>query len=171
MQGTPMSVGSPQEVIEKTLTFQEGFGDSQRQLWVVDAMGLPVETALEQVSSCSATRSRATRGWRRAGRVSQKEFALLTVLAAEPTRVFTSEELLRNVWGFRTMGSTRTTDSHALGEVRSGARLPSTPVGRRCTPFIATTTDVSPSPVSAGIFEPEEPRDVLGEVIGRRQHR
>ena len=49
MQGTPMSVGSPQEVIEKTLTFQEGFGDYQRQLWVVDAMGLPLEMALEQV--------------------------------------------------------------------------------------------------------------------------
>src|ERR671914_721024 len=49
MRGTPMSVGSPQEVIEKTLTFQDGFGDYQRQLWVVDAMGLPVEMALEQV--------------------------------------------------------------------------------------------------------------------------
>jgi putative FMN-dependent luciferase-like monooxygenase len=49
MHGTPMSVGSPQEVIEKTLTFQEGFGDYQRQLWNVDAMGLPVELALEQV--------------------------------------------------------------------------------------------------------------------------
>src|ERR1700749_1318487 len=49
MAGTPLSVGSPQEVIEKTLTFQEGFGDYQRQLWNVDAMGLPLETALEQV--------------------------------------------------------------------------------------------------------------------------
>jgi putative FMN-dependent luciferase-like monooxygenase len=49
MHGTPLSVGSPQEVIEKTLTFQEGFGDYQRQLWVVDAMGLPLEIALEQV--------------------------------------------------------------------------------------------------------------------------
>ena len=49
MHGTPMSVGSPQEVIEKTLTFQEGFGDYQRQLWNVDAVGLPVEMALEQV--------------------------------------------------------------------------------------------------------------------------
>jgi putative FMN-dependent luciferase-like monooxygenase len=49
MHGTPLSVGSPQEVIEKTLTFQEGFGDYQRQLWVVDAMGLPLDTALEQV--------------------------------------------------------------------------------------------------------------------------
>ena len=49
MHGTPLSVGSPQEVIGKTLTFQEGFGDYQRQLWNVDSMGLPLEVALEQV--------------------------------------------------------------------------------------------------------------------------
>ena len=49
MRGTPMSVGSPQEVIEKTLSFQEGFGDYQRQLWILDAMGLPLEMVLEQV--------------------------------------------------------------------------------------------------------------------------
>ncbi len=45
--------------------------------------------------------------------LSQKEFALLRALASEPTRVFTREELLRDVWGFRTMGTTRTLDSHA----------------------------------------------------------
>jgi putative FMN-dependent luciferase-like monooxygenase len=49
MHATPMSVGSPEEVIEKTLGFQEAFGDYQRQLWAVDAMGLPIEVALEQV--------------------------------------------------------------------------------------------------------------------------
>jgi putative FMN-dependent luciferase-like monooxygenase len=49
MHRTPLSVGSPQEVIEKTLTFQEGFGDYQRQLWNVDSMGLPLEAVLEQV--------------------------------------------------------------------------------------------------------------------------
>ncbi|MEN0071901.1 MAG: LLM class flavin-dependent oxidoreductase, partial [Propionicimonas sp.] len=48
-KATPMSVGSPQEVIDKTLQFQEHFGDYQRQLWNVDASGLPVELALEQV--------------------------------------------------------------------------------------------------------------------------
>ena len=48
MHGTPLSVGSPQEVIEKTLTFREGFGDYQRQLWVVDH-SIPLEEALEQV--------------------------------------------------------------------------------------------------------------------------
>jgi DNA-binding response OmpR family regulator len=45
--------------------------------------------------------------------LSKKEFALLRALASEPTRVFTREELLRGVWGFRALGVTRTLDSHA----------------------------------------------------------
>ena len=49
MERTPLTVGSPQEVIDKTLTFQEGFGDYQRQLFALDGLALPVEMALEQV--------------------------------------------------------------------------------------------------------------------------
>lgn len=45
--------------------------------------------------------------------LSKKEYALIRVLAAEPTRVFTRDELLRCVWGFRSLGATRTLDSHA----------------------------------------------------------
>jgi DNA-binding response OmpR family regulator len=45
--------------------------------------------------------------------LSQKEYALLRALAAQPTRVFTKSELLRDVWGFRSLGTTRTLDSHA----------------------------------------------------------
>jgi DNA-binding response OmpR family regulator len=45
--------------------------------------------------------------------LSQKEFALLRVLVCEPSRVFTKEELLRTIWGYRSRGSTRTLDSHA----------------------------------------------------------
>ena len=45
--------------------------------------------------------------------LSQKEFALVRTLAAEPTRVFTKDELLRTIWGFRHVGTTRTLDSHA----------------------------------------------------------
>jgi DNA-binding response OmpR family regulator len=45
--------------------------------------------------------------------LSQKEFALLRSLATEPTRVWTKAELLKQVWGFRSIGSTRTLDSHA----------------------------------------------------------
>jgi DNA-binding response OmpR family regulator len=42
-----------------------------------------------------------------------KEFALLSKLAGDPTRVWTKEELLRDVWGFRSSARTRTVDSHA----------------------------------------------------------
>jgi alkanesulfonate monooxygenase SsuD/methylene tetrahydromethanopterin reductase-like flavin-dependent oxidoreductase (luciferase family) len=49
MAATPLTVGSPQQVIDKVLTFQEGFGDYQRQLFAVDGLSLPVEIALEQV--------------------------------------------------------------------------------------------------------------------------
>jgi DNA-binding response OmpR family regulator len=41
------------------------------------------------------------------------EFELLIHLAREPERVFSREELLRAVWGYRAGGSTRTLDSHA----------------------------------------------------------
>jgi DNA-binding response OmpR family regulator len=42
-----------------------------------------------------------------------KEYELLLQLASDPERVFTKEELLREVWGFRSHGRTRTLDSHA----------------------------------------------------------
>ena len=45
--------------------------------------------------------------------LSGKEFDLLVKLASDPQRVFTKEELLRQVWGFRSLGRTRTLDSHA----------------------------------------------------------
>src|SRR6478735_5345282 len=45
--------------------------------------------------------------------LSAKEYELLVKLATQPTRVFTKEELLREVWGFRSLGRTRTLDSHA----------------------------------------------------------
>jgi DNA-binding response OmpR family regulator len=47
-------------------------------------------------------------------RLSKKEFTLLRVLASDPTRVFSKDELLRDVWGFTAPPSkTRTLDSHA----------------------------------------------------------
>ena len=42
-----------------------------------------------------------------------KEYELLVKLLSDPTRVFTKEQLLREVWGFRSLGRTRTLDSHA----------------------------------------------------------
>ena len=45
--------------------------------------------------------------------VSAMEFALLCHLAADPRRVLTKQKLLRDVWGFRAEGRTRTLDTHA----------------------------------------------------------
>ena len=45
--------------------------------------------------------------------LSAKEFALLHALAEEPARVYGKQELLRDVWGYRSIGNTRTLDAHA----------------------------------------------------------
>jgi DNA-binding response OmpR family regulator len=58
-----------------------------------------------------ATRRVTVRGFPVA--LAAKEFELLAKLASEPLRVFTKEELLREVWGFVALGRTRTLDSHA----------------------------------------------------------
>ena len=46
---TPLTVGSPQEVIDRTLGFQEDVGDYQRQMYLIDHAGLPLKTVLEQL--------------------------------------------------------------------------------------------------------------------------
>jgi DNA-binding response OmpR family regulator len=58
----------------------------------------------------------ATRAVRLAGHpvhLSAKEFALLHALGEEPTRVYGKNELLRDVWGYLSIGNTRTLDAHA----------------------------------------------------------
>lgn len=49
MEQTPLVVGSPQQVIDKTLEYREYFGDYQRQLFLMDHAGLPLKTVLEQL--------------------------------------------------------------------------------------------------------------------------
>jgi putative FMN-dependent luciferase-like monooxygenase len=46
---TPLTVGSPQQVIERTLGFRNYAGDYQRQLFLIDHAGLPLKTVLEQL--------------------------------------------------------------------------------------------------------------------------
>jgi DNA-binding response OmpR family regulator len=41
------------------------------------------------------------------------EFQLLAHLALEPERVFSKQELLRDVWGYRSCAASRTVDTHA----------------------------------------------------------
>src|ERR1041384_2854235 len=46
---TPLTVGSPQQVIDRTLSFREHVGDYQRQLFLMDHAGLPLKTVLNQL--------------------------------------------------------------------------------------------------------------------------
>jgi DNA-binding response OmpR family regulator len=69
---------------------------------VLHAGAIEVDTATRRVTVAGA---RVT--------LPGKEYELLVKLASDPHRVFTKEELLREVWGFRSLGRTRTLDSHA----------------------------------------------------------
>lgn len=46
---TPLTVGSPQQVIDRYAAMREHFGDYQRQLFLVDHAGLPLKMVLEQL--------------------------------------------------------------------------------------------------------------------------
>ena len=46
---TPLTVGSPQQVIDRYAGMRDHFGDYQRQLFLMDHAGLPLHTVLEQI--------------------------------------------------------------------------------------------------------------------------
>ena len=89
---------------------------SQRMGDVVEAGGI----AIDRVTRCVLVD-----GTRLS--LPSKEYELLVRLAEQPTRVFTKEELLRDVWGFRSLGRTRTLDSHASRLRRKLAAVSETP--------------------------------------------
>ncbi len=48
-QMTPLTVGSPEQVVERYLTMADHVGDYQRQMFLMDHAGLPLKTVLEQI--------------------------------------------------------------------------------------------------------------------------
>jgi len=46
---TPLTVGSPQQIIDRYAAMRDHFGDFQRQLFLIDHAGLPLKTVLEQL--------------------------------------------------------------------------------------------------------------------------
>jgi DNA-binding response OmpR family regulator len=99
--------------------------------------------------------------WRREVRVegrlvhlAKKEFDLLATLAGDPLRVFSKEELLREVWGFRAPGTTRTLDSHA-----SRLRRKLDPVHRR---FVVNVWGYGYRLISGPEAEPEHQLTING---------
>ncbi|HYY22783.1 MAG TPA: response regulator transcription factor [Thermoleophilaceae bacterium] len=94
---------------------------------------------------------------KRSVQVSRVEFELLSHLATEPTRVYTKEELLRDVWGFKALGNTRTVDAHA-SRLRKKLALAGAPnlignvrgVGYRlCAGPVVTPPEAIAAPLSA----------------------
>ena len=90
----------------------------------------PRPTPVSRVGTLTVDhRTREVRVGERRVTLAAKEYELLQALIAEPTRVYTREELLRDVWGFRGHTPTRTLDSHAsrlrqkLAAAQPGRRL------------------------------------------------
>lgn len=77
------------------------------------AEGRPAEGALKVGDLALDPMTRAVRVGDQPVALSAKEFALLHALARQPTRVFSKNELLRDVWGYLSVGATRTVDAHA----------------------------------------------------------
>jgi DNA-binding response OmpR family regulator len=112
------------DVLDRVHAFQRGADDVVVQPVVYDELAARIRAVLRRSSPREPDRvetgdlvlDRITRSVTVRGelvRLAGKEFALLSRLAAEPQRVFTREELLRDVWGFRGLCRTRTLDSHA----------------------------------------------------------
>ncbi len=78
---------------------------------VIEYGELRIDTAAHEVTFASTPVS-----------LRRLEYALLVHLARDPGRVYTKDDLLREVWGFRSAGSTRTLDPHASRLRRALAR-------------------------------------------------
>jgi DNA-binding response OmpR family regulator len=118
-------IGGPDaDAVDRVRAFERGADDFVGRPFLYDELLARIRAVLRRTEPLSADRfqageieiDRATRRVTVRGvRVDlpAKEYELLLKLASDPTRVFTKEELLRDVWGFQALGKTRTLDSHA----------------------------------------------------------
>lgn len=122
----PVIVLGPERVDarERVRAFQRGADDYVHRPIVYEELAARIRAVLRRAAPPPAERveagrlvvDRATRTATLDGRavhLAGKEFELLARLASEPKRVFTKDELLRDVWGYRTFCRTRTLESHA----------------------------------------------------------
>lgn len=126
-------LGSEQaDAVDRVRAFQRGADDYLHRPIVYEELVARIRAVLRRVSPSPGERleagdlvvDRVTRAVTLHGEsihLAGKEFLLLEKLASEPRRVFTKDELLRDVWGFRTHCRTRTLDSH-VSRLRSKLR-------------------------------------------------
>ncbi|MGB2953452.1 MAG: response regulator transcription factor [Gaiellaceae bacterium] len=116
--------GSQADAVDRVRAFDRGCDDFVTRPFHYDELVARIRAVLRRASPPAAERmevgeieiDRRTRAVVVRGRhvlLAAKEYELLLKLASDPQRVFTKEELLRDVWGFRSLGRTRTLDSHA----------------------------------------------------------
>lgn len=116
--------GTGADALDRVRAFERGCDDYVTRPFVYEELLARIRAVLRRTRRESADRLSAgdilvdrvartvsVRGLR--VDLSGREYELLLALAAEPLRVFSKEELLRDVWGFRAAGRTRTLDSHA----------------------------------------------------------
>jgi DNA-binding response OmpR family regulator len=112
------------DAVDRVRAFQRGVDDYVARPFVYDELLARIRAVLrraappprERVEVGEIVVDRATRRVTVCGErvlLAGKEYELLLKLASDPTRVFAKEQLLREVWGFRSLGRTRTLDSHA----------------------------------------------------------
>jgi DNA-binding response OmpR family regulator len=118
-------LGEPQaDAVDRVRAFARGCDDFVPRPFHYDELVARIRAVLRRTSPSAGDRIeagpiRVDRPTRRvtvrgaAVALPAKEYELLLQLACDPYRVFTKEELLRDVWGFRSLGRTRTLDSHA----------------------------------------------------------
>jgi DNA-binding response OmpR family regulator len=117
-------LGSAQaDAVDRVRAFQRGADDYVHRPIVYEELVARIRAVLRRVAPAAGDRlevgnlvvDRVTRAVALRGEpvhLAGKEFLLLAQLASEPRRVFTKDELLRDIWGFRTHCRTRTLDSH-----------------------------------------------------------
>ena len=116
--------GEQADVVDRVRAFARGCDDYLAEPFIYDELVARIRAVLRRSKPVRTARFEAgpirvdpaTRRVTAAGvrvELAGKEYQLLLKLLSEPARVFTKEELLREVWGFRSLGRTRTLDSHA----------------------------------------------------------
>ena len=130
--------GSDADAVDRVRAFDRGCDDYVPRPFHYDELLARIRAVLRRTSPPPRDRlaagpiavDRVTRRATVHGRtlvLPAKEYDLLAKLATEPDRVFTKEQLLREVWGYRSLGRTRTLDSHASRLRRKLAAASETP--------------------------------------------
>ena len=112
------------DAVDRVRAFDRGCDDYVARPFVYDELVARIRAVLrrvapprrEVVEAGEIVADTATRRVTVAGNpvvLAGREYELLLKLMSDPSRVFSKEHLLREVWGFRSIGRTRTLDSHA----------------------------------------------------------